>query len=270
MTFRSCAFALPKRYCDQQREPGQVAVLQERSQLLSQRASGPEFRDRNPQVSSSHPWISVVPSSKFIHSFTFHISFPSFPLFFPSGCDRNPPTNNNWVMIVGVVPPNFPTGKKFWVGGAPNSWGYIAGTGGKVSAEPTRFVFHIIISTCLVVWIWMFGIPSRFHIFFCLRFLSHSFLAFRVMRPQPSVRSEVRRGGGHHSSGSELLTGDDYFFQEWSLARCGLLEPPRAGACCRVLHSRGCPGSASSGVIVIHPIHPSIHLSIHPRKRISW
>ena len=38
-----------------------------------------------------------------------------------------PPTANNWAFVVGLVPPSFP----LTTVGLSNSWGYIAGTGGK-------------------------------------------------------------------------------------------------------------------------------------------
>lgn len=49
-----------------------------------------------------------------------------------------PKTNNSWQVIVGVVPATFTcVGNKQWVG-AGESWGYIAGTGGKCFNQPKR------------------------------------------------------------------------------------------------------------------------------------
>lgn len=57
--------------------------------------------------------------------------------FFQVEILKNPPTNNRWQLIVGVAPQNFAVisrGRQ-WVGAA-DSWGYIAGTGGKCASEP--------------------------------------------------------------------------------------------------------------------------------------
>jgi len=49
---------------------------------------------------------------------------------------QSPKTPNSWMMIVGVVPTTFTcSGSKQWVG-AGESWGYIAGTGGKCFNVP--------------------------------------------------------------------------------------------------------------------------------------
>jgi len=49
---------------------------------------------------------------------------------------QSPKTPNSWMMIVGAVPPTFTcSGSKQWVG-AGESWGYIAGTGGKCFNVP--------------------------------------------------------------------------------------------------------------------------------------
>lgn len=57
--------------------------------------------------------------------------------FFQVEILKNPPTPNRWQLIVGVAPQNFAviSGGRQWVGAA-ESWGYIAGTGGKCANEP--------------------------------------------------------------------------------------------------------------------------------------
>jgi hypothetical protein len=53
----------------------------------------------------------------------------------------SPASPNSWRLIVGVVPASFTcTGNKQWVG-ASESWGYIAGTGGKCFNQPKSILY---------------------------------------------------------------------------------------------------------------------------------